>query len=362
MTLTVRLVTIGRARSRKPRHRDRTRKKIADSSMKAMRNPWFWVRTAVSLLLLTYVFMKVGWGPLWEQIRAADLRFLAGYLALGLVSTLVSAVKWRVLCRPFGFQTRLPRLFALYMVGYFFNHVLPTSVGGDVVRGYELGRAEGHKARAMATVFVERFTGLTVLMLLAVAAAACDARFRGRIEIVALIALAAGGYVVLAWMIFSRTCLNLARRMLTFKLATKVLGKIGSFQEAVLAYRRHGRELAWAMLYSALFYLTAVCMVYVGALTFGHQPPVLGLLAAVPIMLVVFMIPISLGGIGLQEWAYFAILALVGVPEPVGLSLGLLYRARAMLFGLIGGLLFPLTSGGKMPSPAVADAAGEAHV
>jgi glycosyltransferase 2 family protein len=319
--------------------------------MTAIKSPWFWVRTGVSVLLLTYVFMKVGWGPLWEQIRTADVRYLAAYLALGLAATVISAVKWRVLCRPFGFHTRLPRLFALYMVGYFFNHVLPTSVGGDVVRGYELGRTEGHKARAMATVFVERFTGLTVLMILAVMAVAFDTRFRSRIEIVALVGLAAAGYVVLAWMILSPLCLNIARRLLTFRVAVKALGKVGNFQEAVLAYRHHRRELAWAMFHSVLFYITAVYLVYVGALTFGHHVPMLSLLAAVPIMLVVFMIPISLGGIGLQEWAYYAILALVGVPAAVGLSLGLLYRARAMLFGLIGGLLFPLTAGGRMPAP-----------
>jgi uncharacterized membrane protein YbhN (UPF0104 family) len=70
---------------------------------------------------------------------------------------------------------------------------------------------------------------------------------------------------------------------------------------------------------------------------------------AVPLMLVLFMIPISLGGIGLQEWAYYFVLGMVGVPSAVGLSLGLLYRARAIGFGLLGGVIYPFISQGAQP-------------
>jgi len=56
------------------------------------------------------------------------------------------------------------------------------------------------------------------------------------------------------------------------------------------------------------------------------------------------MMPISLGGIGVQEWAYYFILEMVGVPGAIGLSLGLLYRARAVCFGLIGGLVYPMVN------------------
>ena len=59
-------------------------------------------------------------------------------------------------------------------------------------------------------------------------------------------------------------------------------------------------------------------------------------------MLLIFMIPISLGGIGLQEWAYWSVLDMVGVPSAAGLSLGLLFRARAIGFGFLGVAVYPL--------------------
>jgi uncharacterized membrane protein YbhN (UPF0104 family) len=63
--------------------------------------------------------------------------------------------------------------------------------------------------------------------------------------------------------------------------------------------------------------------------------------------------PISLGGIGVQEWAYYFVLGMVGVPGAVGLSLGLLYRARAVFFGLIGALVYPMVSTKEQPPKKV---------
>jgi uncharacterized membrane protein YbhN (UPF0104 family) len=71
------------------------------------------------------------------------------------------------------------------------------------------------------------------------------------------------------------------------------------------------------------------------------------LLTAVPVILILFMIPISLGGIGVQEWAYYFVLEIVGVPASVGLSLGLLYRARSLAFGVLGGAIYPFLSSGS---------------
>ena len=71
---------------------------------------------------------------------------------------------------------------------------------------------------------------------------------------------------------------------------------------------------------------------------------------AVPLMLLLFMIPISIGGIGLQEWAYFFVLSMVGVPAAVGLSLGLIFRARTIGFGLLGGIIYPFIEKSTQPS------------
>jgi len=79
-----------------------------------------------------------------------------------------------------------------------------------------------------------------------------------------------------------------------------------------------------------------------GCLVFDVHVSLTKLSMAVPIMLVLFMMPISIGGIGLQEWAYYFVLGMVGVPGAVGLSLGLLNRTTTLVMGLLGGAIYPL--------------------
>ena len=65
---------------------------------------------------------------------------------------------------PFG------QLLNLYFVGLFINNFFPSTIGGDVFRGYEVGRDVGDRALAMASVFMERFTGMTALTAIALVA------------------------------------------------------------------------------------------------------------------------------------------------------------------------------------------------
>ncbi len=302
------------------------------------------VKSLISVVLLSYLFRKVGWETLWGELRKADLYYLTLYIMLSFFMTFVSAVKWFELVKAHGMSVSLPRLFWLYMVGYFFNNILPTNVGGDVVRAYELGKVQGRNKEAMASVFVERFTGLTTLMVFAFMAVVMDGRFLGEVRVVVPLALALIGYVGVVAIVFNRSYLSFVEERLPTKLVRRIVKKVKGFQEAIYMYKDHKRKIMNAMGYSVLFYVCSVLIVYVGCLVFGSRPSLTELSMAVPIMLVIFMIPISLGGIGLHEWAYYFILGMIGVPGAVGLSLGLLYRARTICFGLLGGAIYPLVS------------------
>jgi uncharacterized protein (TIRG00374 family) len=232
------------------------------------------------------------------------------------------------------------------MVGYFFNNILPTSIGGDVVRAYELGKADGKQAEAMASVFMERFTGLTALIIFAGVAVALDPHFLGDTNLTVALALVCVVYLSVLGLVFQPLVLQVMQERFQWGFAQRILRKMQKLQEAILLYRHQRWALLVAMLYSFAFYIISVWIVYTGCLTFGVTPDLKALFLVVPIMHILFMIPISLGGIGLQEWAYTAVLDMVGVPGAIGLSVALLYRVRIIVFGMIGGALYPLCGQG----------------
>lgn len=302
------------------------------------------LKIGVSTALLAYCFSRVGWHDLWTEIAGANMLFLGFYIGVSFLATIASSFKWHVLSTAHGLSASRGKLTLLYMVGYFFNNILPTSIGGDVVRAYELGKTDGKPAEAMASVFMERFTGLTALIIFAGVAVAFDPHFLGDIKLTVALAIVCVAYLGVIVLVFQRTVLQMLQQRLQWALAQRLLRKLQKLQEAILLYRHQRRALWVAMLYSFVFYLISVWIVYTGCLTFGAAPNLTALFLVVPIMHILFMIPISLGGIGLQEWAYTAVLGMIGVSGAIGLSVALLYRARTILFGLIGGALYPLCS------------------
>lgn len=321
--------------------------------MSSKRGLGLYLRIAISLLLLIYLFGKVGWEAVWREISAADPWLLALYVALGLASIVISAVKWLVLARAQGFETSLWRLFLLYMVGYFFNHILPTSVGGDVVRAYELGRTNGRHNEAVASVFMERFTGFTTLMVFVVIALAFNSEFLADERLAIALAVASAGYILLTWLVFSRSTLDALSARIRAPIVGRLLQKARKLQDAIYLYRGRRRAMTLAMVYSIAFYLMTVAIMYVGCLSLGVRVQLEALFGAVPLILLLFTIPISIGGIGLQEWAYYFVLAKIGVPSAVGLGLGLIFRVRTLAFGLLGALVYPLLTAPSRSSAAV---------
>src|SRR5205823_13782081 len=95
-------------------------------------------------------------------------------LALLALAQVVSAFRWQLLARPLGFRRSLGQYTGFYFVGMYFNLLLPTSVGGDVVRAWYLDGKSGRKLAAFLSVLVDRFSRLLILLFLAcVAAAVC---------------------------------------------------------------------------------------------------------------------------------------------------------------------------------------------
>jgi uncharacterized protein (TIRG00374 family) len=300
------------------------------------------LKIGVSAVLLVYCFRRVGWEALWTEIAGANAWWVAVYVGVSFLATLVSALKWHVLATARGVRASRVKLTVLYMVGYFFNNILPTSVGGDVVRAYELGKPDGQHAEAMASVFMERFTGLTALIFFAGFTLLIDPRFFGDIKLTLALGMVCVAYLSVIALVFQRAALRFLQDRILFSPVQRILRKLQKLQEAILLYQHERRALWVSMLYSGVFYVVSVFLVYAGCLTFGYVPDLGELFLVVPIMHILFMIPISLGGIGLQEWAYTAVLGMLGVPAAVGLSVALLYRTRTIVFGLIGGALYPL--------------------
>jgi uncharacterized membrane protein YbhN (UPF0104 family) len=136
------------------------------------RAAWALVKIAVSGGLILLLVRRIGLGPIVEAVRQVDPAWLMVGVLVVLVSNLLGSQQWRILLELAG--VRLPRasVVAYYLVGIFFNNFLPSSVGGDVSRIVDAGRASGRRAAVIGATLVDRLLGMTVISILAAVAAA----------------------------------------------------------------------------------------------------------------------------------------------------------------------------------------------
>src|SRR6185436_11317690 len=125
------------------------------------------LRLAVSAALVAWVLHRSPLGEVREAFRTADLRFILLALALNPLGYWASVSRWRLLIRSQGGDATFGFLARSFLVGVFFNNLLPSTIGGDAIRVYDTSRAGVGRAAAVEIVVVDRFIGLLALMLFA---------------------------------------------------------------------------------------------------------------------------------------------------------------------------------------------------
>ncbi len=307
----------------------------------------FLLKLGISLLLIAFVVWKTGLNSsegrknLMVSLRGVDSLYFCLSLLSGIVLTTVSSWKWQTLLKSKGVDVHLARLVSFYFIGRFFNLFLPTSMGGDVVRVWEVGRHSGDKYEALASVFVERLTGMVTLALVAIVAVFFGLhRYDLPILTASLLFIAFLIFVVL-WLILDTRILPLFSRLIgdRFGFTTTLFAKLSRIQLAIREYKDNPVVLLRVFGISCLFYFLAVVNVWVSARAFNQQVTFSSMLLAVPAIMLIMNLPVSIGGLGLMEAGYALLFPLFGYSPALALSTALLMRFKTLVNGGIGGVL-----------------------
>src|SRR5207245_9981689 len=112
---------------------------------------------------------RVGLQETFDKLHSADAALLLLALGLFVFGVFLRAFRWRALLSDRGLHVPVVVLTQLYFIGQFFNTLLPTGFGGDVVRVVELARYGVSKSDSLSTVFLDRLSGLMAVFLMTLA-------------------------------------------------------------------------------------------------------------------------------------------------------------------------------------------------
>lgn len=269
--------------------------KPADSSTG---NAWqFWLKLTVSIALLTLLLAKTDLQALWTLFRSLRIPIFFGSILLYLVTQLLSTVRWRCLLRAEHIYLSHWRLILLYFEGMFFNLMLPTAIGGDLVRGYQVSRLTERREASLASILVERLSGYAALTIIAcIAIIPAYAHVRDPLIIWLTVGSAAGMVGLIASLLSDRL------QALFFRVLHGVgLGRfhdtIHRLYEAVQRYWTHRQALLLALGLSFILQSLVITIFYLISLALNLSVPLRYFFLFVPLISVISMLPISVAGL-----------------------------------------------------------------
>jgi uncharacterized membrane protein YbhN (UPF0104 family) len=302
------------------------------------------LRIGVSGVLLGWI----AWHTDWIQVGHAFARlrvelWLAAIATLAL-SQVVSALRWQMLARPLGFDRPLWQYTSFYFIGMYFNLVLPTSVGGDVVRAWYLDGGSGRRLAAFVAVLLDRLSGLVVLLAMAcVATAVCSLDLPAWIP----------GSV---WGATGGTALGLLLLPLAASRSQRARLRVRQLRSA-LDTLRSPRLLATTTLFSLVVQMANVVIAWLVGTALGVAVPGAYYWILVPMVSLLTLLPVSVNGMGLREGGMVLFLAPLGVGREAALTFSLVWFAVFIATSLAGGVVYLL---GRFPRPgSPADLADE---
>jgi uncharacterized membrane protein YbhN (UPF0104 family) len=299
------------------------------------------LKVIVSAGLIAYVVLTIDVRQSARAILSANPWWLLAAFAVYLITFIVRAHRWRALVTGWGARVPIKDLTIWYLVGSFFNSVLPTGFGGDILRAYELNRRVSDPVLAANSVLVDRYLGIMVLLAMGLIALPFGA---GQIDLqvgLTLGALFVGGLLAGVLLLNQRI----------WRRGAEKLPLIGDFLSSKLAGASDVRSyysagsIAESALWSLAFNILLIIFNVLLGFGLGIHISLRYYLVFIPICSAVLMLP-SVGGLGVRELSYATLFPRVGVASPLAVSLSLLVYLSMLAAGLIGGAIYMVSGAG----------------
>ena len=301
------------------------------------------LRIAVAVALTTYFLLRAQPARVAEALASADVGWVALSVALVFLDRALMAHRWIALLVALAPGSRPPLLEVLriFFVSTFIGSFMP-SVAGDAYRAYSLSRLNVRGAQAAASVFVDRMLG--VLSIVIVGAIATLAVRGQALERGAMIALGAGtlASALAAAAVFSERMATAMQAIVGRIPNTRARLMGAALVDAVRRYTHHHGALASVLVTSMAVQVLRVLQAWCLGRALGIPAPLVVYFIAIPIILLVMLLPVTINGLGTGQMAFEALFGRVGVAAPEAFALSILFIALGLVGNLPGGLLYAL--------------------
>jgi uncharacterized membrane protein YbhN (UPF0104 family) len=294
------------------------------------------LKVIVSLGLITFLINQVDFKAIVNILKNVDITMIIYAMILLTIQVFIATTRWQFVLKcqkiMLGYKNTLQILWS----GLFFNQAMPSSVGGDVIRGYYLKKQGMTLGRATLGVLMDRLFGMVGLALLVVASLPLlfelinDSIARSGVLFIAL-----GISLALLFIFFTDKLPG------NFSHLKVIRGFYSLSQDGRHCISKNYNGLI-IIIISILIHLISVVTVMTMAIGLGINVEWSGFLLIIPLVTLMMVVPISIAGWGVREGVMVVGFGYLGVPPEAALALSILYGLLMLVVALPGGVVWAL--------------------
>ena len=306
------------------------------------------LKVVVSFGLVALLVYILDWDDVYSRLILVSGWIVVVTVALQIFVFVMGNLRWWILIRTHKLGHRFKELLGPYLIGTFFNNILPTSTGGDLFRIYHISQQKHGPSVSIAPVITERIVGLVTMIGLATAATPMvnvDSEVITILKYTLPWFFIAGvtGLIVLGSNITYRPIHSLLKRWNRFKIIEGLL----HVTEACHRYVRIPSVIFTLVIISGFLQIVEAVVFYLFGIGVGVQIDFVTYVLVVPMMYVAASLPLSIGGLGVREAAAVTLFMAVGMSEGDAGAVSFLYIPILLLASLPGLACFMLMKNHK---------------
>lgn len=293
-------------------------------------------RVLISAGLLALLIYRTGIVAIGEILAGVILLLFLLAVIVENMGVALSAKKWQMLLESRGIQLSYRESLSYYYIGSFFNTMMPSSVGGDIIKSYKLGK-KTDSVGAFSSSIMDRMTGLLAVVSIASVAVVISYGILPRAALLAAVAVISG---------FAGTVVILMKTSLVERFTTLLFSRWATIHaflmkviSSVKGYRDKKLILA-AMVISFLYHIMLILNNYLLSLALGMNIDIRYFFIFIPIAEILVSLPVSIQGFGVREGSYALLFSSIGAEYAAAFSLGFLDQIVKVITSMIGGVVY----------------------
>ena len=292
------------------------------------------LKVIVSLGLITFLINQVDFKAIVNILKNVDITMIIYAMILLTIQVFIATTRWQFVLKCQKIMLDYKNTLQILWSGLFFNQAMPSSVGGDVIRGYYLKKQGITLGRATLGVLMDRLFGMVGLLLLVVASLPLlfelinDSIARSGVLFIAL-----GISLALLFIFFTDKLPG------NFSHLKIIRGFYSLSQEGRHCIAEHYNGII-ILVISILIHLISVIVVMIMATGLGINVEWGGFLLIIPLVTLMMVVPISIAGWGVREGVMVVGFGYLGVVPEAALALSILYGLLMLVVALPGGIVW----------------------